>query len=307
MSNTNAIRIENLEKSYREGFLLRPSKVLHGISFVVPKGEIFGFLGANGAGKTTTIKILLAMQSPDAGRVELIGRDPREAPTREKIGYLPERPYFHLNFTGDEFLDFHRGLFPRPVSGPARPSNTELLALVGLPGAGKHALRGFSKGMLQRIGLAQSLVNDPELLILDEPMSGLDPVGRKEVRDLIHSLGQRGKTIFFSSHILSDIEALCTQIAFLEKGRLKHCGPVADLMGSRALEYELLFRGNADLTESLAGLGRLARMSGHSRLTLKSQAQARGAAELCWKLGGEVISFHPVQKSLEEVLFGGSS
>jgi ABC-2 type transport system ATP-binding protein len=271
----------------------------------VPQGHIFGFLGANGAGKTTTIKIALGLQVPDAGGIKLLGHDSQDIRARENVGYLPERPYFQSNLTADEFLDFHRGLFRTSRQG-ARMSNAELLTLVGLEGSGPHFLRGFSKGMLQRIGIAQSLVNDPGLLILDEPMSGLDPVGRKEMRSLILEMSKRGKTVFFSSHIISDIESLCVQIAFLEHGHLKYTGRVDELLKLGTQEFEVLFRPAAGM--SLAEMPdplKSAQVTGDSyRLVVKGSDRARHAIELCWARGGEVTGYGRVQKSLEDALFG---
>lgn len=303
MSEISAIAVEGLEKSYREGFLLKSSKVLHGLNFAVPRGQIFGFLGANGAGKTTTIKIALGLQSADRGSIRLLGYSSQEAAAKERLGYLPERPYFQQNFTADEFLNFHRGLFAKSGS---HLSNEELLGLAGLKGVGPHYLRSFSKGMLQRIGIAQSLVNDPELLILDEPMSGLDPVGRRDVRNLILDLNRRGKTIFFSTHIISDVEAICSQIAFLEKGRLKFFGRVDEVLGGDSQQYEIFFRPPANSgAEFLSAIPAAAHpMGDRFRLVVNGAAEARRAVEACWAKGGEVLGFSPVHKSLEAALFG---
>lgn len=303
MSDTPAILVESLEKSYREGFLLKSNKVLHGLNFSVPRGQVFGFLGANGAGKTTTIKIALGLQAPDRGSIHLLGKPAQSSAAKERLGYLPERPYFQQNFTADEFLDFHRGLFAG--SGGARLSNKELFSLVGLEGIGPHYLRSFSKGMLQRIGIAQSMVNDSELLILDEPMSGLDPLGRRDVRNLILSLNRRGKTIFFSTHIISDVEALCSRIAFLEKGRLKFYGRVDDILGGQSQQYEIFFRPPAGDSGFLAALGGEAQAVGDRyRLTANGVDQARSIVESCWSKGGQVLGFGPIHKTLESALFG---
>jgi ABC-2 type transport system ATP-binding protein len=305
VSEVRAIEVKRLKKSYHQGFLMKKTLVLHGFSFTVPSGEIFGFLGANGAGKTTSIKIALGLQAPDEGEVLLLGRSSRLVSSRENVGYLPERPYFQLNFTANEFLNFHRGLLPE--SGRKRMVNEELFSLVGLEGIGSHFLQGFSKGMLQRIGIAQSLIHDPDLLILDEPMSGLDPVGRKEVRNLILDLNRRGKTIFFSSHIISDIEAICSQIAFLEKGHLKYNGRVDELLRSDSQEYEILFQlGASNSVNSLPQpLNEAKPFGNRHRIVVQGAERAKRAVQACWAEKCEVLGFSPVQKSLEEVLFGG--
>lgn len=261
---------------------------LANVSFAVPRGQIFGFLGANGAGKTTAIKIALGLQRATSGQVKLFGEDCSVVANRARLGYLPERPYFHTNLTAEESLDFHRSLYGAPVAGARPPSNEELLRKVGLADARHTYLRNFSKGMLQRIGIAQALLNDPELVILDEPMSGLDPVGRREVRNLLHDLHRSGKTIFFSSHILSDVESLCQRIAFLEKGVLKYLGDVSQLINAQSSEYEILLRSGAET----------------KRLLLKGNAEARAAVERAWAEGQEVMSFAPAHRSLEDALFG---
>ena len=301
-----AIRFLGLEKEYLEGFWRRPKLVVKNLSFEVPAGQIFGFLGANGAGKTTSIKVALGLQAPTRGAVEIFGESVAHSASRARVGFLPERPYFHLNLNAEEFLDFHRRLYGAAGPGKVRPSNRELLELVGLPDVGKKLLRNFSKGMLQRIGLAQALINDPDLVILDEPMSGLDPVGRREVRNLMVELNRRGKTIFFSSHILADIESICQRIAFLEKGELRYCGGIEELFARDTLEYEIIFRlENAEGKKaSLARLGRLHAHGKELRLSVAGEADARKAAEGLWQLGASISSLGPAHRSLEDILFG---
>lgn len=298
----NAIRITDLHKVYREGFWGRKRVGLQGISFTVPEGKIFGFLGANGAGKTTAIKIALGLQKADAGSVEIFGSSSLTVDTKSQLGYLPERPYLHLNLTATEFLNFHRSLH----SGSSRKgkflSNEELLKLVNLADVKNVLLRNFSKGMLQRIGIAQSLINDPRLVILDEPMSGLDPVGRREVRNLLLELNRAGKTVFFSSHILSDIESLCEQIAFLEKGSLKYFGGVEELLSRGSQEVEILFKCQQTLA-SLAEWGKVSALGDWKKILVQEQ-DCQKVVEAIWQSKGEVKSFSPVHKNLEEALFG---
>lgn len=305
-AKSTAIRFLGLEKEYLEGFWRRPKLVVRGLSFEVPAGGIFGFLGANGAGKTTSIKVALGLQAATRGKVEIFGESVENAESRARVGFLPERPYFHLNLNAQEFLDFHRRLYGPALPGKARPSNKELLELVGLPDVGKKLLRNFSKGMLQRVGLAQALINDPDLVILDEPMSGLDPVGRREVRNLMVELNRRGKTIFFSSHILADIESICQRIAFLEKGELRYCGGLEELFARDTLEYEIIFRIEAaeGKKDALAKLGRLHAHGEELRLSVAGEADARKAAEGLWQLGAAITSLGPAHRSLEDILFG---
>jgi ABC-2 type transport system ATP-binding protein len=227
-----AITIEQVTKVYEPLWPWhRSSTVLSDVSLSVTKGEIFGFLGHNGAGKTTTMKILLGLLRPTSGRVDVLGAPAGDVATHSKLGYLPEAPYFYDYLTAEEFLEFYGKL--AGMSRDAIQSRISiLLEQVGLQEAQHRQLRKFSKGMLQRIGLAQALIQDPELVVLDEPMSGLDPMGRKEVRDLILNLREQGKTVFFSTHILSDVEMICDRVGILAKGKMLALGKVEDLVGA---------------------------------------------------------------------------
>jgi ABC-2 type transport system ATP-binding protein len=232
------IQTRDLSKTFTLGFRRKKVKALRGVSFSVREREIFGFLGPNGAGKTTTIKIIVGLLRPSGGSCSLMGKPAGEIAARNHIGYLPEAPYFYDHLLPDEFMDLCgrlRGL----DSKARRKRGSELLELVGLGAARDRPLRKFSKGMLQRIGLAQSMMGDPDLLILDEPMTGLDPVGRKEVRDLILDLRRQGKTIFFSSHILSDVETLCDRVAIVNQGRLVAEGSLSELLEPAGLMVDI--------------------------------------------------------------------
>jgi ABC-2 type transport system ATP-binding protein len=229
----DAIVIEHLTKTFTPMWpWQKASTVLTDVSLRVRQGEIFGFLGHNGAGKTTTMKILLGLLRATSGKVELLGAPAGEVDAHARIGYLPESPYFYDYLTAEEFLTFY-GKLAKLSAGSIRSRVPELLKRVGLDEARHRQLRKFSKGMLQRIGLAQAMVHDPELIILDEPMSGLDPMGRKEVRDLILSLRDQGKTVFFSTHILSDVEMICDSVGILARGRMLSQGRVEDLVGEQ--------------------------------------------------------------------------
>ena len=237
------VRVDGLVKDFRPGFGLRKKRVLHGISFEVRRGESFGFIGPNGAGKTTTLKALLGLIRPSGGRAQLLGRDAGDPESRRQIGYSPESPYFYEFLTGREILSFYARLCevsPSQVDERAE----RVLAQVGLSHAADARLRTYSKGMLQRIGIAQALVHEPSVLFLDEPMSGLDPVGRKEIRDLIVHLNAEGKTIFMNTHILSDVEMICDRVAIIVAGRIAYEGNLEAFHGERK-EFDVTLAGLA--------------------------------------------------------------
>src|SRR6187431_2943138 len=225
----DAIRTEGLTKHYTKGFWRpRPYAALEDLTLHVGQGEVFGFLGPNGAGKTTTLKLLMQLIFPTSGHAEILGRPVGDVSVRRRIGYLPENPYSYDNLTAEELLVYFARVFGYSLrDGRARAAR--LLDEVGIGEERRFQLRKFSKGMVQRVGIAQALVNDPEVVFLDEPMSGLDPIGRREVRDLISSLRQEGKTVFMCSHILSDIEVLCDRVAILRGGKLAQVGNLAEL------------------------------------------------------------------------------
>src|SRR5687768_10403757 len=239
----DAIRTEALTKHYHVGFWRRrPYVALDSLTLDVRQGEVFGFLGPNGAGKTTTLKLLMQLIYPTSGRAEILGKPVGDVGVKRRIGYLPENPYFYDYLTAEELLSYFAGLFG--YKGPDRKRlATRLLDDVGIGSERRLQLRKFSKGMLQRVGIAQALINDPELVILDEPMSGLDPLGRREVRSLILRLRDRGATVFFSSHVLSDAEALCSRVAILAKGRLVTAGKLTDLIHFQVRGWELVASG----------------------------------------------------------------
>lgn len=223
------VQVENLRKVFRVGFWGKRVTAVDQLSMDVRRGEVFGFLGPNGAGKTTTIKILMGLIYPSGGQARLFGRSVADPAAKAKLGFLPESPYFYDYLSSREFLRFYGHLFG--LWGTALDKRVdELLEMVGMTHARDLQLRKFSKGMLQRVGIAQALINDPELVVLDEPMSGLDPIGRKEVRDLILRLKESGKTVLFSSHILHDAELLCDRVAMILKGRLVASGRVSELI-----------------------------------------------------------------------------
>jgi ABC-2 type transport system ATP-binding protein len=236
-----AIRIDELTKDYWTGFWRkRPYRALDRLSLDVEAGEVFGFLGPNGAGKTTTLKLLMQLIFPTGGRAEILGRPVGDVRARQRIGYLPENPYFYDYLTAEELLQYFARLFG--CSGAdARTRTAALLDRVGIPPERRRQqLRKYSKGMIQRVGIAQALLNDPEVIFLDEPMSGLDPLGRREVRSLILELRDQGRTVFFSSHILADAEALCSRVAVVAGGQLAAAGRLTDILAFQVRGWELV-------------------------------------------------------------------
>jgi ABC-2 type transport system ATP-binding protein len=243
-----AIDIQGLSKDYAIGFFqkqLRPA--VKSLNLTVNLGETFGFLGPNGAGKTTTLKMLMGIIFPSAGSATILGQDCRDPEVKRRIGFLPEQPYFYDYLSAPELLDYYAQLSGVPHAGRKQRIG-ELLARVGLDDVGNKQLRKFSKGMLQRVGIAQAIIHDPEVVFLDEPMSGLDPLGRYEIRELIQSLKDAGKSIFFSTHILSDAEALCDRVAVIHKGELRGVGVVNDLRSALAEKTEVIWQGAGALT-----------------------------------------------------------
>src|SRR5271156_2466119 len=236
-----AIEIENLTKDYPYGFLhLKKKRSLEGLTMQVEDGEVFGFLGPNGAGKSTTIKLLVGLIFPDAGTASILGKPITDIEMHRDIGYLPEQPYFYDYLTAAEVLDYFAKFYDlTPADRKVRVHN--LLKKVGLETAGRIQLRKYSKCMLKRVGLAQAILHDPQLVILNEPMSGLDPVGRREVRDLILELKNVGKTILFSTHILPDAEMLCDRVGVIVGGKLQGIGAPGEIVGIKAQEMEILF------------------------------------------------------------------
>jgi ABC-2 type transport system ATP-binding protein len=295
----DAVSIRDLRKSFRGHVGIGLHRVLKGVTLSVPEGVIYGFLGPNGAGKTTTLKILMGLLHPDGGEVSILGRPLSDGQVRRRVGFLPESPYFYDYLTGRELMHFMGAL--GGVSGTELEDRTaELLATVGLKGKERLQVRKYSKGMLQRLGLAQALLSDPDLVVLDEPMSGLDPVGRREIRDLILQLKARGKTVFFSSHILADAEAICDQVAILIQGEVVKEGPLDALLGPEVRFFDVTLRTPSEFEPqppcevlSRQGTHLLVRVAGEEGLqTLLGGAMAAG---------GNVVAVSPQKASLEDL------
>ncbi|HVG32397.1 MAG TPA: ABC transporter ATP-binding protein [Pyrinomonadaceae bacterium] len=302
------VEIENLTKDYEVGFWRkRKVRALDGLSLAVEGGEIFGFLGANGAGKTTTLKLLMRLIYPSAGSASILGRDINDVSMHARIGYLPENPYFYDYLTAREFIEYCAELFGYDKSTRRRLA-LELLARVHLDEKSwNKQLRKFSKGMLQRVGLAQALVNDPEIVFLDEPMSGLDPIGRRQVRDLISSLRTEGKTVFMCSHILSDIEVLCDRVAIMRRGRLAHTGRLEELRASAGDSHhiEIVVAG----VDGPALAAHLPQLQGQqisstprgARVEVADEKDVDAVLSALRRAGGRLVSVQPVKQSLEEL------
>src|SRR6187401_1441470 len=251
-----AIETHELAKDYKVGFWRpRPYRALDALTLAVEPGEVFGFLGPNGAGKTTTLKLLMQLVYPTSGTASILGRPLGDLEMKRRIGYLPENPYFYDYLTAEELLTYFASLFG--YKGSDRATRVaRLLDEVGLGAERRLQLRKFSKGMIQRVGLAQALINDPDVIFLDEPMSGLDPLGRRDVRDIILRLRDRGATVFFSSHILGDAEALCSRVAIVAGGRLATMGRLAEMAGYELRGWEVVVTGlGADAAARLAARG----------------------------------------------------
>lgn len=293
------LKVQNLYKAYKTGFIPRRFPVLKGITFSVLKSEIFGYLGPNGAGKTTTLKCILGIIFPDSGEISLFGQPHLSLKAKEKIGYLPENPYFYEYLTAQEFLNFYARLFPANRM-PSREKINELLHLVGLEKAADLQLRKFSKGMLQRIGLAQALINEPELVFLDEPLSGLDPIGRKELRDVIVNLKNLGKTVFICSHILQDIEMICDRVAIIVAGRIVARGSLPELISEKILFTEITLSG-LNRTD-LEGLGEFVSIRGNRALIkVFDEIKIDQILDLIREKKGKIHSMVPRTETLEDI------
>ena len=299
------IEIQELTKDFKVGFWKNHKvRALDRLSLSVEEGEVFGFLGPNGAGKTTTLKILMYLIRPTSGTARILGEPAGSVSLRRHIGFLPENPYFYDYLTAEELLTYVGKLFG--IRRPALDRKVDsLLQKVGLESSRRLQLRKFSKGMIQRIGLAQAMINDPEVIFLDEPMSGLDPLGRREVRQAILDLKKKGVTIFFSSHILPDVEALCDRVAILNRGRLQQVGALHDILKVRIESHEIVLTsinpqtaaGLKPLCDEMIAMG--------ERLQLRAATPQQVESILSFALanGGGLVSVNPIRPSLEDHFF----
>jgi ABC-2 type transport system ATP-binding protein len=297
-----AVEIKELTKDYAVGFWKkRPRRALDGLSLTVEPGEIFGILGPNGAGKTTTLKILFRLIFPTSGMARILGRDLNDLSLHSRLGFLPENPSFYDHLSPEEFMMFAAGLLslsPRE----ARRRTGELLDRAGLADVKTLRIRKLSKGMVQRLGIAQALVNNPDVIFLDEPMSGLDPMGRREVRNLILDLRREGKTVLFSTHILSDAEALCDRVAILNRGRLLGCGELQHILAMRASATEMVLENpSQEVLSELSPYARtIVRTGTQVRIEFEEKHDSNTLLQRALAGGARVCSFNPVKSSLEE-------
>jgi ABC-2 type transport system ATP-binding protein len=291
------IRLAGLTKSFRGHLGIGRTVAVSGLDLEIHRGEVFGLLGPNGAGKTTTLKMMLGLLRPSAGEVRLLGGPPSNPASRARVGYLPENPYFYDYLTAGEFLDFYGRL--QGMKGESRRRRTgAAMKLVGLEGRERTALRKFSKGMIQRVGLAQAIQHEPEVVILDEPMSGLDPIGRREVRDLILSLKGSGRTVFFSSHILQDAEMVCDRVAIIKEGKLRSVGRLEEMVSEGARWFEVTVRGPLPESDEFRPLS----TSGEeSLLRVESVDELAEFLSAIQRSGGQVLSVWPRRETLEDM------
>ena len=305
MGTATVIEIENLTKDFEVGFWRkRAVRALDGLTLGVERGEVFGFLGPNGAGKTTTLKLLTNLIRPTSGSARILGEPVDSVAMRRRIGYLPENPYFYDYLTGEELLTYVGTLFG--IRQPALGLKVkELLGVVGLSDAPRVQLRKYSKGMVQRIGIAQAIMNNPEVVFLDEPMSGLDPLGRREVREVIESLRARKVTVFFSSHILPDVEVLCDRVAILNRGKLREVGSLAAILNVEIEGHEIVLgRITSALGAQLRELcDRITPLGDRLHLRAANPRQVETIVSAAVSAGAELVSVNPIRRSLEDYFF----
>jgi ABC-2 type transport system ATP-binding protein len=295
-----AIATVALEKTYQAGFWRKKTKpALRPLNLTVSEGEVFGYLGPNGAGKTTTLRLIMGLAAPTGGSFRILGGDIRDPAIRAQIGFLPEQPYFYDYLTPRELLNYFAALSEIPAKDRTRRIDATLKRVGLYDDAWSTQLRKFSKGMLQRVGLAQAILHDPKLVVLDEPMSGLDPMGRREVRDLIEELHHQGKTIFFSTHILSDAEALCDRVAVINRGELRGVGVVADLIGSVKGNVEIMWHGAAAIP-AMQAAGFQCRAVVDSVRAVVPEANVEPAIDILRNHKAKLVAVTPMRTTLED-------
>ena len=301
-SETPVLEVDDLHKTFHVGFFRKKVEAVRGVSFAVREGETFGVLGPNGAGKTTTLKACLRLIYPSKGSIRIFGLSPDVRESMKKIGYLPENPYVYQYLKPLEFLDLCGRLYGLDAASRKKRSQ-EIVERVGLAHATDRPIGRFSKGMMQRIGLAQALLHDPAVLVLDEPMSGLDPIGRRQVRELILEERRRGKTIVFTSHILTDVEMLCDRVVMIHRGKVTAQGKIEELVRPEVRRVEIeLARASGELREGLEKLGASTReVEGHLVVRVEGTSGVNGVLEAAIAAGAEVVAVTPERETLEEI------
>ncbi|MBN2723186.1 MAG: ABC transporter ATP-binding protein [Deltaproteobacteria bacterium] len=307
----NPLVIENIEKSFQTGFLnLKKVKAVKGISLTIKRGEIFGLLGPNGAGKTTTLKMVTGLIFPDKGKISIFGKSSSKATARSEVGFLPENPWFYDYLTAREFLSMAGGIFSIP-SDTVKKRSEELLEKLGIAHAADIPMRKYSKGMLQRAGLAQALINNPELIILDEPLSGLDPIGRRELREIILDLRKEGKTVVFSSHILADVEDICDSVAIIAKGKLRETGKLSELLLKGQSYFEIFATGVhntiSELCKSVDETVVVEKTISGTRIQVSTSEISNNILKKLVMENIEIKKFDSHKKSLEDLFMESSS
>lgn len=294
-----ALELNELTKSFRSDFFFKNIRVLNSVNINVEEGSIYGFLGPNGAGKTTTIKCVLGLIYPNSGSINIFGKPLVSVNDREKIGFLPENPYYYDYLTAKETLRFSGQLFSIPRKEIKKRSD-EILKLVGLYGKENVKLKKFSKGMLQRIGLAQALINNPDLVILDEPFTGLDPIGRKELRDIIIALKAEGRTVFFSSHILQDMEMIVDDVGIIIEGKISKEGKLSDLLGDTIKYHEIVILNLEEQIIKESGY-EYSKIDKKYMIKLENRENLNNVFRFVEQNGGECISVSRVSRTLEDI------
>ncbi len=309
MSNPQPIvKIQNVRQAFRSGFWMRATEILSDITLSIPEGSVYGVLGPNGAGKTTLIHLIAGFKTPKAGSIQVCGLEANTQASRAQIGYLPERPYFADFLTGEGFL-FYMGRLAGMEDAEIAARIPTVLQQVGMSHAAKLELKKYSKGMLQRIGIAQAILHDPKIILFDEPMSGLDPMGRQEVRELLVQLSRLGKTIIFSTHMMQDVEAICTHACMIKKGQLAMEGPIESFFAQQLTKTQVVLRGITEQAfRALSSKWESVERGPWGWLGVLPDAKSAGKiAHDATEQGAEIVSIKPVRPQLEEILRGGGA
>ena len=293
------LEVEGVHQSFRAGFWMKRVKVLQNISLSVPEKSIFGFLGANGAGKTTLIHLIAGLRRPYKGSVKIFGQSASSPAARSKLGYLPERPYFYEHLTGEQLLEYF-GDLSGMTRAHVKDRIPKVLDAVRMKEARKVELKRYSKGMLQRVGIAQALLHDPQFLVLDEPMSGLDPLGRKEIRELMIQMASEGRTIFFSTHFIPDVESLCDRVALIQKGKLIGAGPIRDFIGQEGTQVEIIFAGiGMEKSKTLVNFHSIRELPDSIRGVVDEKENSNQVISKLLSNQAKILSVAPIRPSLE--------